>query len=327
MTDVHGRAAARRPEGLCVRQRPAAARLSPSLMAAAAAWTALLLAAGAAPAAAPDAAKPAPGAATPAPGAVTPAPGAVTPAPGALSPGAQKAVFKDSPEEREKLAARDPLEFLRVALKWSDEQVLDYTCRFQKQEKIGGALAKTETMQMKFRAKTFGVYLKWVGDVSAGQEVLYVEGANDGKVAAHPSGLLGILFRKVMLDPAGKTALKHSRRPVTFAGMANMLRLAIPQCEHAKANGDLTLTYEGLRDLEGRPAYVFKRILPKKGDYPCPVLILYVDRQFMVCVRTDAYDWDGTLLSQYIYTDLVINPGLKDEDFSVDNREYGFRLF
>jgi len=311
MTDVHRTGAARRPWGSCVRQRPGAARLR--RLAAAAAWAAMLLAAGAAPAAAPDAAKPEPVAAKP--------------APAALSPGAQKAVFKNSPDEREKLAARDPLEFLRIALKWSDEQVLDYTCRFQKQEKIGGTLAKTETMQMKFRAKTFSVYLKWVGDVSTGQEALYVEGANDGKVAAHPSGILGFLFHKVMLDPAGKTALKHSRRSLTFAGMANMLHLAIPQCERAKANGDLTLTYEGLRDLEGRPTYVFKRVLPQKDDYPCPVLILYVDRQFMVCVRTDAYDWDGTLLSQYIYTDLVINPGLKDEDFSVDNREYGFRLF
>lgn len=306
MTEVHRRGAARRPEGSCVRQRPGAARLSPSLMATAAAWAAILLAAWAAPAAAPD-------------------PAAL--APGALAPGARKAVFKDSPGEIEKLAARDPLEFLRVALKWSDEQVLDYTCRFQKQEKIGGTLATTETMQMKFRARTFSVYLKWVGDVSAGQEALYVEGANDGKVAAHPSGILGVLFRKVMLDPMGKTALKHSRRPLTSAGMANMLRLVIPQSERAKGNGDLTLTYEGLRDVEGRPTYVFKRILPQKHDYPCPVLILYVDRQFMVCVRTDAYDWDGTLLSQYIYTDLVINPGLKDEDFSVDNREYNFRLF
>jgi hypothetical protein len=254
------------------------------------------------------------------------APGAPA-APPPLTPGAQKAVFKDSPEEMEKLAAQDPLEFLRVALKWCDERVLEYTCRFQKQEKIEGALHPTETMQMKFRVKTFSVYLKWVGDVSAGQEAIYVEGANDGKVVAHPSGLLGIFLRKVMLDPTGKQALKHSRRPLTFAGMANMLRLVIPQCEKAKANGDLTLKYEGIRNVGGRPAYVFKRVLPQKNEYPCPVLIIYVDRQFLTCVRTDAYDWDGTLLSQYIYTAVQINPGLKDEDFSPDNREYNFRLF
>jgi len=246
----------------------------------------------------------------------------------ALSPEAKTAVFTDSPEQMQKLAASDPLEFLRKSLKWCDERVGEYTCQFQKQEKIDGTLIKTETMLMKFRAKTFSLYIKWIGDVFAGQEAIYVEGKHDGKVAVHPSGLLGVLFlRKVMVEPTSKLALKHSRRPLTFAGMANMLRLVIPQCEKAKANGDLTLTYEGLRDQNGRPTYVFKRVLPNKNDYPCPVLIIYIDQQFLICVRTDAYDWDGTLLSQYIYTDILINPGLKDEDFDVDNRDYNFRVF
>ena len=248
------------------------------------------------------------------------------PAP-ALPEGARKAVFTDSPEEMQKLAASDPLEFLRKSLRWCDERVLDYRCQFQKQEKIEGVILKTETMQMKFRAKTFSLYIKWVGDVSAGQEAVYVEGQNDGKVAVHPSGLLGVLMHKVMVDPTSKLALKHARRPLTFAGMANMLRLIIPQCERAKANGDLTLTYEGIRDQNGRPAYVFKRVLPNKNDYPCPVLTIFIDQQFLICVRTDAYDWDGTLMSQYIYSDILINPGLKDEDFDVGNREYGFRIF
>jgi hypothetical protein len=246
----------------------------------------------------------------------------------ALSPEAKTAVLTDSPEQMQKLAASDPLEFLRKSLKWCDERVGEYTCQFQKQEKIDGTLMKTETMLMKFRAKTFSLYVKWIGDVSAGQEAIYVEGKNDGKVAVHPSGLLGVLFlRKVMVEPTSKLALKHSRRPLTFAGMANMLRLIIPQCEKARANGDLTLTYEGLRDQNGRPAYVFKRVLPNKNDYPCPVLTIYIDQQFLICVRTDAYDWDGTLLSQYIYTDILINPGLKDEVFDVDNRDYNFRVF
>ncbi|MCX5682188.1 MAG: DUF1571 domain-containing protein [Planctomycetota bacterium] len=248
------------------------------------------------------------------------------PAP-ALSEGAKSAVYPNSPEDMKKLAAGDPLEFLRKSLKWTDERVGDYTCQFQKQEKIDGEIQKAETMQMKFRARTFSLYIKWVGDNSAGQEALYVEGKNDGKVAAHPSGLLGILVRKVMIDPTSKLALKHARRPLTFAGMANMLRLVIPQCEKAKANGDLTLTFEGLRDLNGRPTYVFKRVLPNKNDYACPILTIYIDQQFLICVRTDAYDWDGTLMSQYIYSDILINPGLKDEDFDVDNKQYGFRVF
>jgi hypothetical protein len=254
-----------------------------------------------------------------------PAPGARAEAP--PPDGARQAVYQADPQEMEKLAARDPLEFLRIALKWCDERVTNYTCEFHKQEKIDGEIHKPEIMQMKFRANTFSVYLKWTGDFAKGQEVLFVEGQNDGKAVVRPSGLLGILFRKISLDPTSKTALKHSRRPITKAGMANMLRLIIPQCEIARANNDLRLTYEGVRDQAGRPAYVFKRLLPKKGDYPCPVLLVYVDREFLVCLRTDAYDWDGTLLSQYIYSDVRINPGLKDADFDVNNADYGFRLF
>jgi len=243
------------------------------------------------------------------------------------SEGALKAVWPKTVAEMEKIAKADPLEFLRMSLKWADEKVADYTCQFQKIENIEGTLRKPETMRMKFRAGTFSIYLKWLLEPSKGQEVIYVEGANEGKAWVHPSGFIGVLFRKVSVDPLSKAALKHSRRPVTNAGMANMLRIIVPQCEEALANGDLKLTYEGIRDEGGRPAYVFKRVLPKKGDYPCDVLLIYIDQQYFVCVRSDSFDWSGELQSHYSYFDIIINPGLSDTDFDPDNGDYGFRLW
>jgi hypothetical protein len=237
--------------------------------------------------------------------------------------GAKKAVHP-RPQEMEALAKRDPLQFLRVALKWSDDKITDYTCIFQKQERIDDELRKLETMRMKFRATAFGIYLRWVAEPSKGQEVLYVQGQNGNKAVVHPSGFLGVLFRKVLVDPTGKDALKHSRRPITVAGMANMLRVIIPQCEEAKTNGDLTLTFEGIREHDGRPTYVFKRTLPDKKNYPCAVLVIYVDKEYLACTRSDAFDWNGDLVSQYIYTDLVINPGLVDKDFDPANEDYTF---
>ena len=246
---------------------------------------------------------------------------------GAPASEAAKKAVHPQPQEMEALAAKDPLLCLKTALQWSDDNVAEYTCQLEKQEKIGGELHKTETMRMKFRAGTFSVYLKWIAEPSKGQEVIYIDGANSNKAVVHPSGILGVLFRKVLIDPTSKMALKYSRRPVTMVGMANMLRITIPQCEAAKANGDLTLTYEGLRYLNGRPTYVFKRTLPKKGDYQAAVLDIYVDKEYMVCVRTDAFDWEGGLLSQYIYTDFAINPGLTDKDFDPSNGDYGYRVF
>ncbi len=241
--------------------------------------------------------------------------------------GAAAAVFPKAPAEVEKLAKADPIQFFRTALAWHEAKVRDYTCRFLKVEQIEGELRKPETMRMKFREAPFSVYVKWITEPSLNQEVIYVHGANKGMAVAHPPGILGALIRRVSIVPDSKRALKYSRRPITNAGMGNMLRLIIPQCERAKANGDLKLTYEGIRHEGGRPSYLFKRVLPKKDDYPCDVLLIYIDQEYLVCVRTDAYDWDGSLLSHYSYTELVLNPGLTDEDFSPDNREYAYRLF
>jgi hypothetical protein len=259
-----------------------------------------------------------------------PADSSATPAPAPAAPlteAARKALYPKGPKEMEPAAKADPLEFLRQSLKWHDDHMADYTCQFTKIENIGGTLRKPETMAMKFRLKPFSIYLRWTADVSKGQEVIYVEGTNAGKAYVHPSGILGVLFPKVSIDPLSKMALKHSRRPITMAGMGNMLRLIIPQCEQAKANGDLTLTYEGLRQEEGRQAYLFKRVLPNKKIYPCETLLIYIDCEYFLCTRTDAWDWSGELISHYSYCDFTVNPGLAEDAFSPDNREYSFRLF
>jgi len=244
----------------------------------------------------------------------------------ALSPGPKAASPKPA-AEIEALARRDPLEVLRASLRWYSQSVTDYTCTFYKQERIDDDLRKAETTAMKFREQPFSVYLKWTGSVSKDQEVLFVKGKYGDKAVAHPSGLLGLIFRKVSLDPEGKTAMRHSRRPISYAGMANMIRLVIGQCEIAKAAGDLRIEYLGVRQEARRDAYVFNRILPDGKGYPCHQLFIFIDREHLLPVRTEAYLWDGRLLSNYRYTDIVLNPGLTDTDFDADNPAYAYRVF
>ena len=169
----------------------------------------------------------------------------------------------------DQLAQKDPLEFLRTALKWSDANVTDYTCQFVKQEKIGDELSPVETMQMKLRENTFSVYLKWTADPSKGQEVIYMDGAYDSKAVVHPSGLLGLLFRKVSIDPTSKLALKHSRRPITNAGMANMLRLVIPQCEDRPGQRRPDADVRG-PPRPGRPAHARHQTRPAQQGATTP---------------------------------------------------------
>ncbi len=283
-------------------ERPRAARPTarPILRAVLAAWAVLALAGAAMRAADPEAKVP-------------------SPDPKAASP--------KSAAEIEALARRDPLEVLRESLRWYSQSVTDYTCTFYKQERIDDDLQKAETMAMKFREQPFSVYLKWTGSASKGQEALIVKGKYGDKVVVHPSGLLGVLFRKVSLDPEGKLAMRHSRRPISYAGMANMIHLAIGQCELAKAAGDLSIEYLGIRQEARRDTYVFNRILPDGKGYPCHQLFIFIDRELLLPVRTEAYLWDGRLLSDYRYTDIVLNPGLTDTDFDPENPKYTYRVF
>lgn len=242
------------------------------------------------------------------------------------SPGAQRAVYPKPPNEMDALARSNGLALLEESLRWYERTVTDYTGTFTKQERIGETLAKTETTFLKFREKPFSVYLKW-SEPSNGQEVIFVQGRYSEKAVVHPSGLLGLILRKVSIDPEGKLAMRHSRRPILFAGLGNMLRLTIGQCKAAQAKGDLVLEYQGVREEAGRPAYVLHRILPDGKGYPCHQLFIFIDQEFLLPVRTEAYLWDGRLLSDYRYTDLNLNPGLTDEDFNPENREYGYRAF
>jgi len=238
-----------------------------------------------------------------------------------------EAVYPKSRRALEPIIRRDPLGLLRRARDWAESHLHDYTCRFQRIERVGGTLQKPEKTRMKFRRQPFSVYMKWIADPSKGQEVIYVEGKYKDEIQVHPSGILGLIFRRVGLDPTGKTARKHSRRPITMAGMLNMIRLVTRQCEDAHERGDLTLTYEGVRVEAGRPAYVLKRILPPDKGYPCETLVIFIDTRTLACVRTDAYNWAGELISHYFYTDIDLDPGLDDRDFDPDNPDYEYRLF
>jgi hypothetical protein len=222
----------------------------------------------------------------------------------------------------EAMVQRDQLEFLRNVRQKCDETTVDFTATFHKRERIRGDLRDEEAAQMKWRAKPFSVYMKYVkGD--KGREALYVDGQNDGKMLVHPGGLLGGLIQ-LKLDPASERVMKDNLRPITMAGIVNMINTALPPFELALANGDLKTEYLGRMDVAGRRAYGIKRILPKKDIYPCKELVLFVDCDLLIPIGADSYGWDGQLESSYRYTDVRLNVGLGDIDFSKKNKAYNF---
>ncbi len=235
----------------------------------------------------------------------------------------QEAPAKWKTVEWRQLVKSDPLRFLQLLRLKCAETIVDLTATFHKRERIRGKLPdEPEIIKMKFRADPFSVYMKW-RNADKGREVLYVEGQYDNKLQAHPGGLLGPLIQ-LKIDPHSERAMKNNLRPITAAGMTNMLHRIVLQFELAKANGDLQASYMGTGEVGSRKVYLIKRVLPEKQIYPCGELVVFIDCEALVPVGADSYDWDGQLMSRYRYTDFKINPGLTDEDFDRDNDDYKF---
>lgn len=220
------------------------------------------------------------------------------------------------------LAEKDQLKFVQQVRQKCGETLVDFTGTLFKQERIKGKLGKEEAALIKCRTSPFAVYMKYVkGDKD--REVLYLDGKYDNKIQAHPGGAMGPLFQ-VQLKPDSDLAMKDNLRPITMAGMVNMMHSIVPQFELAAANGDLKTEYLGQMDVGGRKAYAVKRILPQKKEYLCHEFVFFIDTEALVPVGADSYGWDGQLESTYRYTDFKINPGLTDQDFDKTNKAYNF---
>ncbi|MEM9470251.1 MAG: DUF1571 domain-containing protein, partial [Pseudomonadota bacterium] len=99
-----------------------------------------------------------------------------------------------------------------------------------------------QQMQIRVRHRPFSIYMKFV-QPNPGQEVLYVENQNDGKLVALASGWKRRIG-KLNLDPNGAMAMRDQRHPITKAGIRNLAAELVgfaesdvkyAECEHKLA--------------------------------------------------------------------------------------------
>jgi len=80
----------------------------------------------------------------------------------------------------------------------------------------------------------------------------------------------------------------------------------------------------GIQEVDNHKVYVMENILPKdpKKGYYCYRIIHYIDYMRSLEIKAVMYNWDNQLQESYTYTQIAINPGLKDIDFDPENPEY-----
>ena len=169
----------------------------------------------------------------------------------------------------------------------------------------------------------------------AGREVIWMEGANNGKLCAHEGGLLGKL-PALWLPPNGALAMKGNLYPITEIGIENLVAKLIVRGNREKAADPMgTATVVTIRPgakLDKRPCTILEISHPEmKGGFEFQLAQVFIDDEYNLPVRYLAYGWPAPgqkgnlILEEYNYTKIKFNVGLTDNDYSPANPNYKFR--
>jgi hypothetical protein len=240
------------------------------------------------------------------------------------------------PDLFESAAKEDPLGLLQRVQRDVLGDITDYTCTFTKQERLKGVLGPEEVIQVLCREQPFSVLMEWVRNPSHCDRVLYVKnkwtsrsGGAEAWVDPHGAIVDVVLGRRGGIRYDIQKAVREGKtlRAVDMFGFVNMLERIVTISTQASRRGDLTLTYRGKSRIADRDTYLFERTLPysgPNGGYPDRVLLVHLDRALRVPVGMFSYaDDDRTqLISSYVISDIVLNPGLTDTVFSKESNGF-----
>lgn len=232
-----------------------------------------------------------------------------------------------------------------------DAELIDYTGRIVKRERVRGKLGDETEMLFKIRTsrpasaggsagdgQPMSVYLKFLKPKStAGREVIWVEGRNEGNLIAHEGGIFNLA--RVHLNPTGLLAMRGSLYPISEIGFQNLVRQLIRRSEMIAKAGGAEVTFVEDHTFDGRPCLLIQ-VRPHATavsedaevdpaiDFWLAEVVLDTERG--VPLRYAAYGLpekpgeEPPLLEEYAYHDVQLNVGLSDADFDPDNPEYNY---
>jgi len=228
------------------------------------------------------------------------------------------------------LIRRDPLAALEQAQKEHNRNVRDYTCTFVKQELLPSGLSDEQTIATAYRQEPRSILMHWVKNPGKAERVIYVKGRWTDPDASNPDeremavcqpGAIARMFVKSIKQPIhGSLAREASRRYIDEFGFGHSLELLVKYCRLAKDRGELSLTFKGESEVDGRPTWVVERVLPytgPNGDYPDRIAVFHIDQEWKVPVSVRCYADDAKtqLLGRYEYSDVALDAGLADSVF------------
>lgn len=232
------------------------------------------------------------------------------------------------------------LEYATRGLAAIEEDVKDYSCVMVARQRQRGKLSNYQYMETKVRhaqsidgqQTPFGIYMKFQrpSDVG-GREVLYVEGERKGDMLVCNGGK-SLPNLTLQLDPRSERVLQESRYPITDMGIKNMVMRLIEVVEDQMSTDDCDVKFFENAKLNGRDCtHIMVTHRTRSANARFHIARVLVDNELKVPVYVASYDWPTSkggkpvLMEEIAFTELKLNVGLTDEDFSSTNPSYGFK--
>ncbi len=212
------------------------------------------------------------------------------------------------------------------------EAINDYSAVVVKRERIGGKVGDHERMFVKVRHRPFSVYMYFLAPANLrGQEVIYVEGENEGRMWARGSGIRGQMFGTVSIKPDGVIAMQGNRYPITEIGLLNLVRRLIEVAEADSKYGECEVKFYKGAKVGDRVCTCIEVVHPvPRRNFRFHLARIFVDDELNIPIRYESYSWPTTpggapeLIEEYTYLDLKLNVGFTDADFDIRNPNYQF---
>ena len=224
------------------------------------------------------------------------------------------------------------LELAQRGLVQLKSTIKDYSCTVVKRERIDGKLGEHEYLFAKVRHEPFSVYLYFLApEAMKGQEVIFVDGHNDGNMLAHAGSGVRAMVGTVSLKPNGALAMQGNRYAITEIGVENLAKRLVEVAEHDKQFGECDVNFYPTAKVNGRICTCVQVVHPvPRRNFRFHLARVFIDDEFLIPIRYEAYDWpheDGgqpVLMEEYTYMNVKINNGFTDADFDPKNTAYKF---
>ena len=219
-------------------------------------------------------------------------------------------------------AIQASLERMRTAV----ADLHDATYTLHRREWQGGLAFPAQVITTKLR-RPEDIYMHWTGEAYRGRELIYRRGWNQGRLRVSDGPLVPTLD----LDPTGILAMRGSRHPVWMASVLRTAEQILQGADTLSADPALTASYadQGTVAVQGEPSHCYTADLPVDQDprQHAPKVLVCMSLSQGLPTRFAAWERSGSDLRQvedYVFADLVVNPGLGDADFDPGNPGYGF---